>query len=62
MNPASGAVENTFQADSAIRTGALIVGQHVYVTSEAGRLYKLTTANLSKVWEYNGGSKAVTAA
>lgn len=60
LNPANGAIEASFRADSPIDTAVLLAGDHVYVTSLSGRLYKLTP-DLTKVWEYDAGVRSATA-
>jgi len=62
LDPTDGKVEAFYQADSAIRTGVLLVDAHAYITTEAGKLHKITTDSMSKVWEYDAGVKSVTTA
>lgn len=61
LDPATGNVEATYQADSAIRTGVLLVGEYAYVTTEAGVLHKVNITSLEQAWEYDAGVKSVTA-
>lgn len=62
LDAGTGKVQATYQADSAIRTGVLLVDAHAYITTEAGELHKVEIASMSNVWIYDAGVKSVTAA
>lgn len=62
LDAKTGKVQASYQADSAIRTGVLLVDTHAYITTEAGKLHKIEIASMSQVWIYDAGVKAVTAA
>ncbi len=60
LNAQNGAVSSTFTSGSKIRKTPLLVGGFIYITTDAGNLYKVNTATMQSVWTYSAGSRSDT--
>lgn len=62
LDAATGSLNGSFNAASPIKTAVLLVGDFVYVTSEAGKLFKVNKQTMVSAWAapYDAGSGATT--
>jgi PKD repeat protein len=60
LNASNGNTVDSFEADSALRTPPLLVGDRVYVTSEGGTLYAISKSTMDQIWAYSAGAQAAT--
>ena len=56
LNSSSGAVIDTFQADSGLNVAPTIATGKVYVVSDNGTLYAVNKNTMGQVWSYSAGS------
>jgi hypothetical protein len=56
LRAADGAIAGEFAAGSAIEGAVLIVGDHVFVGTAAGRLIAVAMATMTQTWSYDAGA------
>ncbi|HIE37980.1 MAG TPA: hypothetical protein EYP77_02740 [Anaerolineae bacterium] len=62
LNPANGAVVDSFQADSGLNLAPTLAAGRVYVVSDDGTLYAVNKHTMEAAWSYAAGSPGQTPA